>query len=326
MSRLVYMNGKFIPEVDAKISIYDSALMFGDMVFDMTRSYNKKQFKLRKHLERLFRSMKSIEISIDMSIDEMEQACLDTININEPFFEPHDEHRLMINVSRGPLGIYADIFGGKLEPTITIADFPLKWTLSGMDKLYENGINAIVTSQKVIPENLMDPKIKNRSRMFYMMANIEVSKHKGDNNWALMLDPDNYIAEGTGANFFIIKDGVLYTPEPRNILVGITRGYVFEIAEKLGFEYEEKNLTIDDALNADEAFFTGTPFAMLPITKINDKPIGNGEKGPIFLKLILEWSKNVDVDIPKQIRDFNKEIKELKGPTPYKFSKMKEDN
>ena len=323
MSRLVYMNGKFVPEADAKISIFDSALMFGDMVFDMTRSYNKKQFKLRKHLERLFRSMKSIEISIDMSIDEMEQACLDTIKTNEQFFEPHDEHRLMINVSRGPLGIYADIFDGKLEPTITIADFPLKWTLSGMDKLYENGINAIVTSQKVIPENLMDPKIKNRSRMFYMMANIEVSKHKGDNNWALMLDPDNYIAEGTGANFFIIKDGVLYTPEPRNILVGISRGYVFEIAEKLGFEYEEKNLTIDDALNADEAFFTGTPFAMLPITKINDSPIGNGKKGTIFLKLISEWSKNVDVDIPKQIRDFNKEIKELKGSTPYQFKEQK---
>jgi len=323
MSRLVYMNGKFVPEADAKISIFDSALMFGDMVFDMTRSYNKKQFKLRKHLERLFRSMKSIEISIDMSIDEMEQACLDTIKTNEQFFEPHDEHRLMINVSRGPLGIYADIFGGKLEPTITIADFPLKWTLSGMDKLYENGINAIVTSQKVIPENLMDPKIKNRSRMFYMMANIEVSKHKGDNNWALMLDPDNYIAEGTGANFFIIKDEVLYTPEPRNILVGISRGYIFEIAEKLGFEYEEKNLTIDDALNADEAFFTGTPFAMLPITKINDKLIDNGEKGSIFLKLISEWSKNVDVDIPKQIRDFNKEIKELKGSTPYQFKEQK---
>ena len=93
MSRLVYMNGKFVPEADAKISIFDSALMFGDMVFDMTRSYNKKQFKLRKHLERLFRSMKSIEISIDMSIDEMEQACLDTIKINEQFFEPHDENK-----------------------------------------------------------------------------------------------------------------------------------------------------------------------------------------------------------------------------------------
>ncbi len=321
MSRIVYMNGKFIPEKDAKISIYDSALMFGDMVFDMTRSYNQKQFQLKKHIERLFRSMKSAEISIDLSPEELENACLETIEKNTPFFEPHDEHRLMINVSRGPLSIYSDIFDGNLEPTITIADFPLKFTVRGMDKLFENGINAIVTSQRVIPEELLDPKIKNRSRMFYMMANIEVSKHNGENNWALLLDPDDNVAEGTGANFFIVKDGILYTPEPRNILVGISRAYIFELSKQLGIEYIEKNLKINDIIDSDEAFFTGTPFAMLPITSINGKKIGDGNKGKIFLKLIQEWSKNVGVDIPKQIKDFNKEIKELSGPTPYKFSK-----
>ena len=320
MSRLVYVNGKFVPEKDASISIYDSALMFGDMVFDMTRSYNKKQFKLREHIERLFRSMNSVNISIDLSIDEMEKACLETIEKNEPFFEDSDEHRLMINVSRGPLAIYGDVFGGKIEPTIIIADFPLKWTVRGMDRLFETGINAIITSQKVIPENLMDPKIKNRSRLFYMMANIEVSKHDGENNWALLLDPDNFIAEGTGANFFLVKDDVLYTPEPRNILVGISRKHIFDIAKKLGIKCYEKNLTVDDALNADEAFFTGTPFAMLPVTSINDKLIGNGKKGEIFLKLISEWSKIVGVDIPVQIKNFNDEIdNNLSGPSPYQF-------
>ncbi len=321
MSRVVYVNGKFVPEKDASISIYDSALMFGDMVFDMTRSYNKKQFKLRKHLERLFRSMDSVNISINLSIDEMEKVCLQTIEKNEPFFEDSDEHRLMINVSRGPLAIYGDIFGGKIEPTIIIADFPLKWTVRGMDKLYENGINAIITEQKAIPEDLMDPKIKNRSRLFYMMANIEVSKHEGKNNWALLLDPDNFITEGTGANFFLVKDGVLYTPEPRNILVGISREHVLDIAKKLGIKCIQKNLTVDDALNADEAFFTGTPFAMLPITSINHKSLNNGKRGSIFSRIISEWSDIVGVDIPKQIQDFNKEINIIDGSTPYQFKK-----
>jgi branched-chain amino acid aminotransferase len=321
MSRVVYMNGKFVPEADARISIYDSALMFGDMVFDMTRSYNQKQFQLKKHIQRLFSSMKSVEISINFTPEQIEQACLETIEKNMPFFDSHDEHRLMINVSRGPLSIYSDIFDGVLEPTITIADFPLKFTVRGMDKLFETGINAIITSQRVIPESLLDPKIKNRSRMFYMMANIEVSKHEGENNWALLLDPDDNVAEGTGANFFIVKDGILYTPEPRNILVGISRAYVFELAKQLGIEYVEKNLKVDDVLNADEAFFTGTPFAMLPVTSINNQKLSGGKKGEIFLKLINEWSKSVNVDIPKQIQDFNKEIKELAGPTPYKFSK-----
>lgn len=319
MSRLVYINGEFVSEKDAKISIYDSALMFGDMVFDMTRSYGKKQFKLRQHLERLFRSMNSVQISIDLSIDELEQACLETIKKNEPFFENTDEHRLMINVSRGPLAIYEDVFDGKIKSTVIIADFPLKWTVKGMDKLFETGINAIVPSQKVIPENLMDPKIKNRSRLFYMMANIEISKHNGNNNWALLLDPDNFIAEGTGANFFMVKDNILYTPEPRNILVGISRRHVLDMAKKLGIQCVEKNITLDDALNADEAFFTGTPFAMLPITSVNGKLLNNGQKGIIFTKLISTWSKIVGIDIPQQIKDFNKEISTISGSTPYQF-------
>ncbi len=130
--RVVYMNGKFVPESEAKISIYDSSLMFGDMVFEMTRSFNKKQFKLRDHLQRLYASLKYVHIPLKMSIDDMEKACLETIEKNEPFVNDTDEHRLMINVSRGPLSIYSEIFDGKLEPLVIISDFPLKWTVSGM--------------------------------------------------------------------------------------------------------------------------------------------------------------------------------------------------
>jgi len=316
--RIVYMNGKYVPEHEAKVSIYDSALMFGDMVFEMTRSYNKKQFKLRTHLERLYNSIKFVEIPIQISIDEMEEICLKTVEKNEPYFSETDEHRLIINVSRGPLSIYSELFE-KMEPTIIVADFPLKLTLRGMDKLYLNGINAVIPNQRVIPASILDPKVKNRSRMFYMMANIEVSKYAGDNNWALLLDPDGFIAEGTGSNFFMVKNNTLYTPEPRNILRGITRAYIFELAKEFGLQCVEKNLEYYDVLTADEAFFTGTPFAMLPVTSINSNKIGNGTKGPIFNKLISQWSKNVDVNIPEQIKKFNEEVKELEGPTPYKF-------
>jgi branched-chain amino acid aminotransferase len=120
--RKVYINGIFVPENEAKISIFDSALMFGDMVFEMTRSFNKKQFKLKEHLERLYQGMKILHIPLKMKIDEMEQICYQTIDENEPVFDEHDEHRLMINVSRGPLGIYAPVFDGDLQPTLVIAD------------------------------------------------------------------------------------------------------------------------------------------------------------------------------------------------------------
>ena len=218
--RQVYLNGNYVSEKNAKISIFDSALMFGDMVFEMTRSFNKKQFKLRQHLERLYLGAKILHIPLGMSIEEMEAICHEVVEINEEVFDSHDEHRLMINVSRGPLGIYSSVFDGKLEPTVVIADFPLKWTVAAMAPLFEEGINAIIPSQRAIPGNLLDPKIKNRSRIYYQMANIEVSQVEGKNNWALLLDPDGFITEGTGDNFFIVKNGKIITPEGRNILLG----------------------------------------------------------------------------------------------------------
>ena len=321
--RVVYLNGEFVPEADARISIFDSALMFGDMVFEMTRSFNKKQFKLREHLERLYNGIKILRIPVKMTIDEMEQACYKTIEQNEPVFALHDEHRLMINVSRGPLGIYAPIFNNRLEPTIVIADFPLKWTVASMGSLFDTGINAVVPSQRALPADLLDPKIKNRSRIHYQMANIEVSETKGDNNWALLLDTDGFIAEGTGDNFFIVKKGVIITPEGRNILRGISRDYIFEIAKELSIPCIEKNIDQYDVYTADEAFMTGTPFCLLPVTSLNSMTIGNGKVSEITLKLLQKWSRNVGLDIQKQIQDYSKEVQQYSGnaATPYQFKK-----
>jgi len=319
--RQVYFNGNFVPESEAKISIFDSALMFGDMVFEMTRSFNKKQFKLKEHIDRLYCSIDHVKIPINISKAEMEEICYKTIEKNELVFSETDEHRLMINVSRGPLSIYSEIFDHKLEPTVMVADFPLKWTVQGMGKLFDIGINAVIPKQKAIPEELLDPKVKNRSRLHYMMANIQTSEFPGENNWPLLLDPDNFVAEGSGDNFFIVKDNELYTPEPRNILVGISRNYIFELAKKLGIIYHETNLQVKDVENADEAFMTATPFCMLPVTSIHKNNIGDGKRGPVFNKLLNQWSSNVEIDIEKQIKNFNKELENNKvsGPSPYQF-------
>ena len=315
------MNGNFVDEKDAKISIFDSALMFGDMVFEMTRSFNKSQFKLREHLERLLLGVKILRIPLNMSVEDLEEACLLTIEKNEPVFKDHDEHRLMINISRGPLGIYAPVFDNQLESTLVIADFPLKWTVASMSHLYDEGIDAVIPSQRAIPANLMDPKIKNRSRLFYQMANIEVSMMKGDNNWALLLDPDGFITEGTGDNFFIIKDKKIITPEGRNILRGISRDYIFELSAQLGIDCEERNIEPYDVYNADEAFMTGTPFCLLPTVSLNGIKIGNGKMGEVTKNLLRKWSDNVGLDIESQIRAFGKEVEELnlKAPSPYQF-------
>lgn len=321
--RVVYYNGQMVPEAEAKVSVYDSALMFGDMVFEMTRSFNKKQFKLREHIARLFAGVKILRIPLTMTPEEMERACYETIEANDHLFPPDDEHRLMIDVSRGLLGIYQGIEELHKGPNVIIADFPLRWTVAGMSILFDKGINAVITSQRAIPASLLDPKVKNRSRIHYLMANIEASQIGGDNNWALLLDPDGFIAEGTGDNFFIVKDGVVVTPEGRNILRGISRAYVMEeLCPGLGITVVEKNVEVYDVYTADEAFMTGTPFCMLPVTALNGNAIGSGKVGDVFGKLLRLWSHNTGVDIVNQIWTWDAARSSTGGseaPTPYRF-------
>ena len=320
--RKVYFNGNLIPEKDAKISIYDSALMFGDMVFEMTRSFNKKQFKLKEHIDRLYSGIKILRIPMSLSPQQLEKACYETMEANEDLFNDDDEHRLMIDISRGLLSIYEGIEGINTGPNVIIADFPLRWTVRSMGKLFETGINAVITSQRAIPSYLLDPKIKNRSRIHYLMANIEASQIEGSNNWALMLDLEGHITEGSGDNFFIVENGKVISPEPRNMLRGISRDYVMNtLCPQLGIEVIEKNIDAYDVYNADEAFMTGTPFCMLPVTSLNGNKIRDGEVGNLFNKLLEQWSKNTNVDIAKQIKNWDKEnLKNIsEAPSPYSF-------
>lgn len=324
-NRKVYLNGEFVDERDANISIFDSALMFGDMVFEMTRSFNGKQFMLREHLERLYRGIKLLQIPVKERIEDLETLVHKTVEVNRPAFAPTDEHRLMINVSRGPLAMYKMVFGGKVEPTLAIADFPVKWTVASLAHLYDEGIHAVTPCQRAIPAQLLEPKIKNRSRMHYMVANLQVSLLNDPNAWALLLDPDGYVAEGTGANFFIVKDGMLATPEPRNILRGTRRAFVIKLAAQLGIPARECNIEAYDVAHADEAFFTSTAFTMLPCMRFNGLPIGEGKRGPVFNRFLKAFSEAVGVDIEAQTKAFASEVGDaLSGTSTYGFSKKRD--
>mgnify|MGYP003147572755 CR=1 FL=1 len=318
--RLVYFNGEFVPDSEARVSIYDSALMFGDMVFEMTRSFNKKQFKLREHLERLYTSIRYARIPLEMTIDEMEEAVYKTIEINKHCFEDYDEDRIMINVSRGLIPIYEGKVGTPPGPNVIIANYPLRWTIQNLSHLYDTGINLVLVPQRAIPAHLLEPKIKNRSRIHYQMANIQASLYEGKDNWAMLIDPDGFIAEGTGDNIFIVKDGVVITPEGRNILRGISRDYVFEVCSQLGIECVEKNIEPYDLMTADECFVTATPFCVLPVMRYNGKDVGNGKYGKITKQILSQWSENVGLDIEKQARYYNAIFTgEDKSPYQLKF-------
>jgi branched-chain amino acid aminotransferase len=209
-------------------------------------------------------------------------------------------------------------------PNVIIADFPLRWTVAGSAHLYSDGINMVIPWQRAIPAQLLDPKIKNRSRMFYLNANIQVSGYAGKNNWALLLDPDGYVTEGTGSNFFMIKKGVLYTPEPRNILRGITRASIMEdVAPRIGIQVVEKNIEPYDVYTADEAFVTSTPFCVLPVVSLDGLAIGDGRPCRITQELLRCWSDFVNVDIVGQIRGWEAapDSGRSDAPSPYRFKR-----
>src|SRR5262249_19192077 len=149
------------------------------------------------------------------------------------------------------------------------------------------------------------------------------ARMKGDRNWALLVDDDGFLTEGTGDNFFLVREGKIFTPEPRNILRGVSRGYIFELAAQLGIRCHEQNLELFDAINADEAFVTGTPFCMLPVGEVEGQPLGQGKRGDITQALLDAWSANVGVDIEGQIRAWNAAPDETRvtGVTPYQFER-----
>jgi len=310
MSRLVWWNGEYIKEKDAKLSIFDSALMWGDCCFEMTRSFNKKQFKLKEHMMRLYNSIKYFQIPIEIDIDDLYYKVIETIEKNEEVFNDDDEHRVLINVTRGLLPLYQDKIDITKGTNIIISVFPLCWAVKGMGKYFDKGINVVIPSQRAIPASLLEPKVKNRSRAHYMMANLEVSKYEGDNNWPLLLDPDGFIAEGTGYNFFIVKGDKVISPEPRNILRGISREYIKELLYSKYFvgtkmKFVEKNIEVYDVIIADEAFVTATPFCILPVTSINGIKINSGNPEKTYHKFLSAWSNNVQVDIKSQIKKWD---------------------
>jgi branched-chain amino acid aminotransferase len=326
VDRLVYFNGQLVPEAEARVSIYDSALMFGDVAFEMTRSFKRQHFKLREHLRRLIESARWLHIPLDYSVDQLEEICWRVAEANEPLFAPDDEHRLMIDVTRGLLGIYANrVRGASKGANLIVADFPLRWTVASSANLYSEGIDIIIPSQRMIPASLLEPKAKNRNRIHYLMANVEASQNKGRNVWALLVDPDGFLTEGTGSNFLLVKDGCLISPEPRNILRGISRSFIIELAMELGIPFKEANIEPFDIMTADEAFFCCTPFCILPALRFQGRSIGNGKRGPVYSKLVERWGEKVGVDIIGQIEKWGREEKSstADGATPYKFDPPK---
>ena len=299
MQRQVYLSGQLVAEADAKISIFDSAVLLGDTVTESTRTFGHSPFKLAEHVDRLYKSLKVTRIDPGMSADEMLSVTQDLLEANLPTYHEEQDCWIVHNISRGMSIPGPDPTIQRSAATVMIYTQPMD--LRGWAKFYTDGCHAVTPMSRIIPSQSLDARIKNRSRMAYTLAEME-AKLVDPEAQSVILDVHGNVAENKGGNIFIVVNGVLKTPRATNCLAGISRETVMQLASNRNIRVEETELQPYDLYTADELFFTSTPYCIMPATKFNGLPVGDGKVGPITQRLLRAWSELVGMDIVKQAR------------------------
>ena len=295
--RNVYLSGTLVPESQAKISIFDSAVMLGDCVTESTRTFAHKPFKLEAHIARLYRSLKVARIDPGLSPEEMLTITLELLQTNLQTIQSGDDFWIVHNISRGLAVAGPDPTVAQSSATVMIHNSMMD--LTGWAKFYSQGCHAVTPMSRAIPSQSLDARIKNRSRMHYTLAEVEV-KLVDEKAQSVLLDIHGNVSENKGGNVFVVSEGVLKTPSTGNCLAGVSRATVLELARTLNVACEETSLQPYDLYTADELFFTSTPYCVMPATKFNGLPVGNGEVGAVTTKILAAWSELVGVDIQQQ--------------------------
>jgi len=306
--RTVYLDGQFVPESEATLSIYDLSVMQAAAAFEMTRSFNGVHFKLGEHLERLAHSCDLLSIpyqqipyhgTLESIIEEL------TRRNNHG---PGEEHRLLIVVSPGCAPMYRELAGVIPHPFVYIADFPLRYTVAGFSKYFTEGVHCVTSKIQQVPDACVPSAAKHRSRLHFHLA----QQQAPPGMWPLLLgrfcpedaEPWYEYTEAPGANICYVRHGRIYTVDV-NCLDGISLQTVKELVPT------ESNGLLRDDCDMDELWLTGTPFCMLPVVSLDGHPIGDGTPGPVFKETLAQWSKLVGVDIAGQIARWDAKLERV---------------
>jgi branched-chain amino acid aminotransferase len=275
----IFIDGKYYSERDAKVSVFDHGLLYGDGIFEGIRAYHGRVFKLREHIDRLFCSAKAILLEIPMSHAAIMRATVETCRKNKI----RDGYiRLIVTRGVGTLGLNPRTC--KRPSVIVIADkiqlYPPEY--------YQRGLDIITVPTTRNLHSALNPAIKSLNYLNNILAKIEANNAGVEE--AVMLNAEGFVAECTGDNLFIVKNGALFTPPlSAGALYGITRQTVIELAEAAGLKVTEPNLTRYDLFNADECFLTGTGAELIPVVKIDGRIVGSGKPGKITRKLVDDY-------------------------------------
>jgi branched-chain amino acid aminotransferase len=279
----VYIDGKFYPKSEAKISVYDHGLLYGDGIFEGIRAYNRSVFKLREHIDRLFKSAHAIMLNIDVPKEDMIKAVTQTLkrnNLRDSYI------RLVVTRGVGDLGLDPRKC---IKPTIIIITDTIR--LHNHDRK-ENGITAMISWVRRDAIDATSHEVKSLNYLNSILAKIEANNAGVEE--AISLDRMGYVCEGVAENIFIVRNSTILTPHSSTgALPGITALVILGIARRLGYDARERNISPHELFTADEVFFTGTAAEIIPVREINKRTIGDGKRGPVTRRLMEEFLKVV---------------------------------
>ena len=302
---IAYHNGDWKPHSQVLISPYDRGFTMGDVVFDVERTFDGKIFRLKEHIDRLYRSLQYYRIDCGLSMDEMTSISEEAVERNEHLRPAGGDFAVRQVVTRGSppyagQGSPLDV----MTPTVIVtADYQ---SMAPYATFYESGAPVVFPSVRSYTSNSMDPKAKHYSRGNFVQAQLQAADIDPE-AFVVLLDQNGNISEGVTNNFFMVTDGVIRTAKDTSILQGISRMTVFDLARQLNIPIVEEDLQPYDAYTANEAFLTNTNFQLLPIASVDKRDVKDGAPGPISRQLLAAWSEMVGVDFVDQAQ------KEAKG-------------
>ncbi|MBT4394270.1 MAG: branched-chain amino acid aminotransferase [Acidiferrobacteraceae bacterium] len=297
MERVAYFNGQYLPESKVCVSFRDRGFILGDAVFDAERTFAGKIFRLKAHIDRLYQSLEKARIDPGLSAAEMTEITHETVQRNLPLLGPTEDYWVMQRVTRG-----LAVVGGELwqstGATVIVECTPLP--LRARAPLLRDGLDVFTPALRRTPPESLDPNIKSHNYLNLVLADLEV-RDRSSHAWAVLLDTRGYLSEGIGSNIFLVKDGVVFTPDAQYVLAGISRQVVIDLALAIGLEVRETDLRVMDATEADEAFITSTSFCICPVRTYDGVNLGGPQiPGPVTQRLSDAFAGEVGYDFVSQ--------------------------
>ncbi|MGH7267040.1 MAG: aminotransferase class IV [Candidatus Rokuibacteriota bacterium] len=296
-ARVAYFNGRIVPETEVRVPFRDRGFKMGDAVFDTTRTFGHRIFKLREHVDRLYRSLRYLRIDPGLSPAEMTAVSEEVTAKNLRLLEPDEDYWVTQRVSRGlDPAFQAD--WGQTGATVIVECAPLP--LRERATLFRDGIKVVTPSVRRTPPECFSPRAKTHNYLNVVLGDLEARAHD-PTAWAVLLDTRGNLAEGMGSNVFLVREGTVYTPQGQFVLGGISRETVIDLAREAGIPVVEKDLDLFDAATAEEAFLTSTSLCICPVRSVNGMEIGGGRvPGPVTRRLTDAYRRLVDHDFVAQ--------------------------